>query len=89
VDVSWPREPADSVGCEDGIFFPPDYDYGWRAAELRLKKLYRCGISKPRRCKMTIGRERTYVFDQTDRGTRYQSALHVTWSLTFAATGRG
>ena len=34
VDVSWPREPADSVGCDDGIFFPTDYDYGWRAAEL-------------------------------------------------------
>ena len=38
---------------------------------------------------MTIGRERTYVFDQNDRGTRYQSALHVAWSLTFAAAGRG
>jgi hypothetical protein len=54
-----------------------------------VKQLYRCGIKKPRRCKMTIGRDRTYVLNQTDGGETYTTNLHETWSLTFAAAGRG
>jgi hypothetical protein len=88
VNLSWPLEPQ-TIGCSDGIFFPTDYDYGWRAATLRAKQLYRCGIKKPRHCKMTIGRERTYVFNQTDRGETYTTNLHVKWSITFAAAGKG
>jgi hypothetical protein len=88
LQVSWPLEP-ETIGCSDGITYPPDYRYGWEAATLRLKKLYRCGIRAPRRCKLTIGRERTYVFDQTDGGEHYTSTLHIKWSATFVAAGRG
>jgi hypothetical protein len=85
--LSWPLEPV-TIGCGDGIFFPPDYDYGWSAAPLRAKQLYRCGMKKPRHCKLTIGRDRTYVFDQTD-GARYETTLHINWSVTFTAAGKG
>jgi hypothetical protein len=88
VNPSWPLEPQ-TIDCSDGIFFPTDYDYGWRAATLRAKQLYRCGMKKPRRCKMTIGRDRTYVFNQVDGGETYTTNLHVTWSITFAAAGKG
>lgn len=88
VNPSWPLEPQ-TIGCSDGIFFPTDYGYGWQAAALRAKQLYRCGIKKPRRCRMTIGRDRTYVFNQTDGGETYTTNLHETWSITFAAAGRG
>jgi len=88
VNPSWPLEPQ-TIGCSDGIFFPTDYGYGWQAATLRARQLYRCGIKKPRRCKMTIGRDRTYVFDQTDGGETYTTNLHEKWSITFAASGKG
>jgi hypothetical protein len=89
VQLSWPLEPPDIIGCSDGIFLPTDYDYGWRAAAIRAKTLYRCGIKKPRRCRITIGRDRTYVFDKWDGGEHYTSTVHAKWSLTFIAAGRG
>ena len=78
----------ETIGCGDGIVFPGGYRYGWEAAQLRLKPLYRCGIRKPRSCKLTIGRDRTYVYDTTDRGVHYTSTVHVKWSVTFLARGR-
>ena len=88
VQLSWPLEP-ETIGCSNGIFFPTDFDYGWRAAAVRAKTLYRCGIKKPRRCKLTIGREQTFVFDDTDGGARYTTTVHAKWSLTLVAAGRG
>jgi hypothetical protein len=88
VNPSWPLEP-ETIGCSDGIFFPTDFGYGWQAATLRAKQLYRCGIKKPRRCKMTIGRDRTYVFNQTDGGATYTTNLHEQWLITFSAAGKG
>jgi hypothetical protein len=85
---AWPLEP-ETIGCGDGIVYPLDFRYGWEAATLRLKQLYRCGLRKPRRCKMTIGRERTYVHNVTDGGMTYESTVHVKWSMTFVAAGRG
>jgi hypothetical protein len=38
---------------------------------------------------MTIGRERTYVHNQTDGGVTYESTVHIKWSMTFQAAGRG
>lgn len=87
VSIAWPLEP-ETIGCGDGIVFPGGYRYGWEAAQLRLKPLYRCGIRKPRSCKLTIGRDRTYVYDTTDRGVHYTSTVHVKWSVTFLARGR-
>jgi hypothetical protein len=88
VQLAWPLEP-ETIGCSDGIFLPTDYDYGWRAVAIRGKTLYRCGIKKGRRCKVTIGRDRTYVFDKWDRGSHYETTVHVKWSLTFIGAGRG
>jgi hypothetical protein len=88
VSLSWPLEPQ-NIGCSDGIFYPEDYGYGWQAATLRAKQLYRCGIKKPRRCKMTIGRDRTYAFDQTQGGETYTTNLHEVWSLALSAACKG
>ena len=60
-----------------------------RAATLRARQLYRCGIKKPRRYKLTIGRDRTYMFNQADGGSMYTTNLHVKWSITFSAAGKG
>ena len=84
----WPLEP-ETIGCSDGIRFPDGFRYGWESAQLRLRQLYRCGIRKPRGCRMTIGRDRTFVFNQTDRGTTYASTVHIKWSIMFQAAGRG
>ena len=84
----WPLEP-ETIGCSDGIFFPPTFSRGWEAAPLHLRQLYRCGIRKPRGCRMTIGRDRTYVFNKEDRGTTYTSTMHIKWSILFQAAGRG
>ena len=88
VAPAWPLEP-ETIGCSDGIHFPLDYRYGWESAQLRLRQLYRCGLRKPRACRMTIGRDRTFEFNQTDRGTTYSSTVHIKWSITFQAAGRG
>jgi hypothetical protein len=89
VQLDWPLEPPNIIGCDFGEHFPSDYSYGWRAASIRGKTLYRCGIKKPRRCKITIGRDRTYVVDTWNGGSHYESKVHVKWSLTFIAAGRG
>ena len=86
--IGWPLEP-ETIGCGDGITYPPDFGYGWEAAQLRLKQLYRCGLRKPRGCRMTIGRERTFVNDQMDGDMHYTSTVHIKWSMTFVAVGRG
>jgi hypothetical protein len=85
---AWPIEP-ETIGCFDGLVYPTDYRYGWEAAQLRLKQLYRCGLRKPRRCRMTIGRERTYVYDQMEGEAHHTSTVHIKWSMTFVAAGRG
>jgi hypothetical protein len=85
---AWPIEP-ETIGCGDGIVYPTDYRYGWEAAQLRLKQLYRCGLRKPRRCRITIGRERTYAYDQMEGDAHHTSTVHIKWSITFAAAGRG
>ena len=89
VFLAWQLEPELAIGCSNDIVFPGDFDYGWRDAVLRAKPLYRCGVRKPRRCKLTIGRERTYVYNVTDGSATYSSTVHVKWSVTFAAAGRG
>jgi hypothetical protein len=88
VELQWQLEP-ENIGCSDGISFPLDYDYGWNAAPMRARQLYRCGMKKPRGCKLTIGRDRTYVFDQTDGVTTYTTNMHVTWSIVLSAAGKG
>ena len=89
VFLDWQLEPETAIGCGDNIVYPADFSYGWRDAVLRAKPLYRCGMRKPRRCKLTIGRERTYAYDVTQDGTTYSSTVHVKWSATFTAAGRG
>ena len=88
VFLDWQLEPETPIGCSDGIVYPGDFSYGWRDAVLRAKPLYRCGLRKPRRCKLTIGRERTYVQNTTQGDATYSSTVHVKWSVTFTAAGR-
>jgi hypothetical protein len=55
---------------------------------LRVKPLYRCGMRKPRRCKLTIGGDKTYVYNETQGGATYSSIVHLKLSVTFTAAGR-
>jgi hypothetical protein len=89
VYLYWQLEPEFALGCSDNIIYPADFGYGWQDAVLRAKPLYRCGMRKPRRCKLTIGRERTYVYNVTQDGVTYASAVHEKWSVTFTAAGGG
>ena len=88
VFLAWQLEPELPMGCDDGIRYPDDFNYGWQAVALRIKPLYRCGMRKPRRCKLTIGRERTYAHNVTQGDTTYSSTVHLRWSLTFTAAGK-
>jgi hypothetical protein len=83
VFLDWQLEPEAPIGCSDDIAYPADFSYGWRDAVLRAKPLYRCGMRKGRRCRLTIGRERTYVFNATQGDATYSSTVHVKWSVTF------
>jgi len=83
VFLDWQLEPETAIGCSDDIAYPPGFDYGWQAAVLRAKALYRCGLRKHRRCRMTIGRDQTYVFNTTQDDTTYSSTVHEKWSVTF------
>ena len=89
VFLDWQLEPELAIGCSDDIVYPPGFGYGWQDDVLRAKPLYRCGMRKRRRCKLTIGRERTYVYNVTQDGATYSSTVHVKWSVTFTAAGRG
>jgi hypothetical protein len=89
VFLEWQLEPeSNPIGCGNNIVLPADFGYGWQDDVLRARQLYRCGMRKPRRCKLTIGRDRTYVHNVTDGDTTYSSTVHLRWSVTFIAAGR-
>jgi hypothetical protein len=88
VFLDWQLEPELAIGCSEGIVLPEAFNYGWQDDVLRVRPLYRCGMRKPRRCKLTLHRERTYVFNDTQGGTTYSSTVHVKWSVTLSAAGR-
>ena len=88
VYLDWQLEPETPIGCGNDIVFPADFGYGWQDAVLRARQLYRCGMRKPRSCRLTLHRERTYVQNNEQGGTTYSSMLHLNWTVTFTAAGR-
>jgi hypothetical protein len=61
-------------------------------AKLDLRKLFRCGIRKPRGCRLTIGGSRSYTVDKSGSSPggneRFTGSSRVFWSITFVAVGR-
>lgn len=59
---------------------------------LDLKKLYRCGIQKPRGCRLTIRGSHTHshsISQPTPDGTHADVGNgRIEWSVTFVAVGR-
>ncbi len=90
VYLNWALEPEPAIGCDDGVVYdskseaPNGAGYG----KLDVKKLYRCGFRKPRRCKLTIGRSSNFSFHDTKGPASYTSTVHIEWSVTFVAVGR-
>lgn len=97
VHLQWQLEP-DTEGCIVAIFL-----YGgltkvpdpWErvAALLDSKKLYRCGMARPRGCRITIGGKKTYTDHREEKSetaptTTIDTVLHIEWKLTLVAVGR-
>jgi hypothetical protein len=89
VYLDWEAEP-ETLGCDDGI----QYDaadatrMGQHFGRMVVKTLWRCGIRKGRRCKITIGRSSDYPFQATQQEETYTSNVHVDWSVTLRVISR-
>lgn len=84
VVLSWEVEP-ETIGCLDGF----TYDYRVQHfAKLYEKQLYRCGMRRPRGCRLTIGGSADYPSQTTQDDITYTSNVHVAWSVTLRAVGR-
>jgi hypothetical protein len=94
VYLDWAFEPPNASGCYWGDMWAADVGTpteGTKAA-LDLRKLFHCGIRKPRGCRLTIGGSRSYAVDKSGSSPggneRYTGSSHVSWSITFVAVGR-
>ena len=66
------------------------------ARPLDFKKLHRCGIKKPRSCRLTIGGAKNFSYSADTNGgdllrrgnTEYRGKSRLEWSVTFVAIGR-
>jgi hypothetical protein len=97
VHLQWQVEP-DTEGCIVAIFLTGGLTKvgdPWEgvAAFLDSKKLYRCGMARPRACRITIGGKKTYTDHQEQKTesaptTTIDTVLHIEWKLTLVAVGR-
>jgi hypothetical protein len=94
--LQWQLEP-DTEGCIVAIFLysaaKATDPWDGVAAPFDPKKLYRCGMARPRGCRITIGGNRTYTSHEElpvkdGPGTTIDIKLHIAWKLTFVAVGR-
>lgn len=89
VYLDWMLEPegshVDCPGGEMGAVHPPE----GALASLDMRKLYRCGVRKPRGCKLTIRGQRSYsVNESAGEGQSSTGSGRIEWSATFVSTGR-
>jgi hypothetical protein len=97
VHLQWQVEP-DTEGCIVAIFLyggltkvPDPWD--GVAATLFRKKLYQCGMARPRACRITIAGKKTYTDHREEKSetaptTTFDTVLHIEWKLTLVAVGR-
>jgi hypothetical protein len=94
VFLNWELEPENaSVGCLGGQMWGAVGVPGEEArATLDLRKLYRCGIQKPRACRLTIRGSHSHshsIAKPTPDGTHTDVGNgRIDWSVTFVAVGR-
>jgi hypothetical protein len=92
--LEWQIEPIvpphEPTNCSDGLIYQPGRygAYGAPSATFSMKQLYRCGMRRPRRCRITIGGRSDYPYHKVDQNTTYTSSVHIEWSVTFRAVGR-
>ncbi len=89
VALDWQLEPEGShVDCPGGTMRPVDPAETARAA-LDLRKLYRCGMRKPRGCKLTIRGQRSFsVSRSSGEGQSSTGNSRLAWTVTFVSAGR-
>jgi hypothetical protein len=97
VHLQWQVEP-DTEGCIVALFLYTGLTKvpePWEgvAATLYRKKLYQCGMARPRACRITISGDKTYKAhreETSDTGpaTTFDTVLHIQWKLTLVAVGR-
>lgn len=85
VYLEWQIEPSGSeIGCDKGEVFDFNREgIGQSYARLFYEKLYRCGLRKPRTCKLKIGGSRDFPHHVTQGDATYDSSVHTDWSVTF------
>lgn len=89
VSLNWQMEPEGShVDCPGGTMRPVDPAETAKAS-LDLRRLYRCGMRKPRGCKLTIRGQRSFsVSTSSGEGQSSTGNSRIAWSITFVSAGR-
>ena len=89
----WERE---HLNCQIGSMWLGIDPQQQVARPLDFKKLHRCGIKKPRGCRLTIGGAKNFSYSADTKGgdllrrgnTEYRGKSRLEWSVTFVAIGR-
>lgn len=90
VYLAWLVEP--DLPCRTGEDGVRGVSFPTEAARqvLDLEKLYRCGVRKPRGCRLTLGGRKSFSAESTSEGGAgvHSGSSSVEWSVTFVSIGK-